>query len=221
MAARFLCGRGFASQQPFTRRALVGSALVGGASLAVSRVAAPLATATSAIGPGSWRTWLLSSSDALRPANPAPPTPDELRELVELQGERTAGTLATITQWDDPTVVLPWTTLTLDLIRVHSTNPVRAARALALLHVALYDTLVATGNARGLFPPRARGQQVPGPVGACFNGGVVIPFGPRRGGRSRIHDACLTLPAGVGRDVCGTCRRGSDQSAPGGTGLPQ
>jgi len=71
--------------------------------------------------------------------------------LVELQGERTAGTLATITQWDDPTVVLPWTTLTLDLIRVHSPNPVRTARALVLLHIALYDTLVATGDARAAY----------------------------------------------------------------------
>jgi membrane-associated phospholipid phosphatase len=48
--------------------------------------------------------------------------------------------------------VLPWTTLALDLIRVHQPNPVRAARALALLHVALYDTLVATADARAAHP---------------------------------------------------------------------
>jgi hypothetical protein len=96
MATRPPCGRGFASQQPFTRRSLVGSAFVSGASLALSRVAVPLATARSDVAPGSWRPWLLSSGDALRPANPAPTTPDELRELVEIQGERTDGTLATV-----------------------------------------------------------------------------------------------------------------------------
>jgi DNA-binding NarL/FixJ family response regulator len=55
-------------------------------------------------------------------------------------------------------VVLLWTTLTLDLIRVHSPNPVRAARALALLHVALHDTLVATWDARtaSQLPPDQR-----------------------------------------------------------------
>jgi membrane-associated phospholipid phosphatase len=104
--------------------------------------------AESDIDPGLWRTWLLTSGDEVRPPPPAPPTPEELTELVELQGQRTAATLATIAKWDDPTVVLPWTNLTLNLIRLHSPNPVRAARALALLHVALYDTLVATRDAR-------------------------------------------------------------------------
>jgi membrane-associated phospholipid phosphatase len=102
--------------------------------------------------PGSWRTWLLTSSDELRPPEPAPPTPDEFSELVDLQGQRTAVTLATTAYWNEPTVVLPWTNLTLDLIRVHTPNPVRAARALALLHVALFDTLVATGDARAAYP---------------------------------------------------------------------
>jgi membrane-associated phospholipid phosphatase len=102
--------------------------------------------------PGSWRTWLLTSSDELRPPEPAPPTPEEFSELVDLQGQRTAATLAISASWNDPTVVLPWTDLTLDLIRVHTPNPVRAARALALLHVALFDTLVATGDARATYP---------------------------------------------------------------------
>jgi len=94
----------------------------------------------------------LTTGDELRPPEPAPPTPEELSELIELQGQRTAATLATIARWNDPTVMLPWTNLALDLIRVHQPNPVRAARALALLHVALYDTLVATGDARAAYP---------------------------------------------------------------------
>jgi membrane-associated phospholipid phosphatase len=59
--------------------------------------------------------------------------------------------LASIERWDDPQVVLPWTTLALDLIKVHELNPVRASRALALLHTALSDTLVATLDAQSTF----------------------------------------------------------------------
>ena len=110
------------------------------------------ATSQSEGSPGSWRPWLLTSSDELRPPKPAPPTSEEFAELVELQGQRTAATLATSASWNDPTVVLPWTDLTLDLIRVHTPNPVRAARALALLHVAIFDTLVATTDARATYP---------------------------------------------------------------------
>jgi membrane-associated phospholipid phosphatase len=139
--------------RPLTRRALLGSALVASASLAFSRVAAPMAAATEPnIDPGLWRPWLLTSGDEVRPPPPAPPTADELSELVALQGQRTAATLATIAKWDDPTVVLPWTNLTLDLIRLHSPNPVRAARALALLHVVLFDTLIAAADARAAYP---------------------------------------------------------------------
>jgi membrane-associated phospholipid phosphatase len=139
------------SLHQYTRRALLGSALAASASLAFPAAAMRAAASESEVTPGLWRTWLLSAGDEVRPAKPAAPTADELTELVELQGQRTAATLATIAQWDDPTAVLPWTNLILDLIRVHTPNPVRAARALALLHVALYDTLVATGDARSAY----------------------------------------------------------------------
>src|SRR5918994_2896729 len=134
-----------------TRRAVLGSVLAARTAVAIPvgvRDAAAESNGTS----DRWRTWLLTAGDELRPAKPTPPTADELSELVALQGQRTAATLATIARWDDPTVVLPWTTLALDLIRVHQPNPVRAARALALLHVALYDTLVATADARAAHP---------------------------------------------------------------------
>jgi membrane-associated phospholipid phosphatase len=145
---------------PCTRRALLGSALALGTALAFPP------TTSSETTTGLWRTWLLTTGDELRPAAPAPPTPAELAELVELQRQGTAATLATTALWDDPAVVLPWTNLTLDLIRVHTPNPVRAARALALLHVALFDTLVATDDARRAFPR-------PGPAGD----GAIVSLG--------------------------------------------
>ena len=149
-----------------TRRALFGSALAATTSLAFPSELAHVAAAEE-IGPDLWHTWLLTSGDELRPAKPAPPTADELSELITLQGQRTAQTLATIAVWNDPTVVVPWTNLALDLIKVHQLNPVRAARALALLHVALYDTLVATTDARGTYSR-------PGPSVDK----AIVPLGP-------------------------------------------
>jgi membrane-associated phospholipid phosphatase len=150
-ASRVVSRTGVSPRQ-FTRRSLLGSALVGSAALALPpRVASAAASELDAT-PGHWRTWLLARSDELRPAEPAQPTPEELSELVALQGQRSAAMLTTIAKWDHPVVVLPWTNLALDLIRVHTPNPVRAARALTLLHVALYDTLVATADARAAYP---------------------------------------------------------------------
>jgi len=162
------------SARHHTRRALLGSALAATIAAAVSP-ATRAAASQAEVAPGLWRPWLLTSSDELRPSEPAPPTPEELSELVALQGQRTATTLTTTAYWNDPTVVLPWTNLTLDLIRVHTLNPVRAARALALLHVALFDTLVATEDARMAYPrpgPATDKAIVPlgaaGPVGSSF-----------------------------------------------------
>jgi membrane-associated phospholipid phosphatase len=118
----------------------------------------------------------LTTGDELRPPEPGQPTPEELSELVELQGQRSAATLASIAQWDHPTAVLPWTNLALDLIRVHTPNPVRAARALALLHVALFDTLVATGDARAAYPrPGPAMDKAIVPLGSAVPGSSSFP----------------------------------------------
>src|SRR5215207_3213628 len=154
-----------ATPRHYTRRAVLGSVLATTGTL-VFPAGIKYAAADADDAPGTWRPWLLSRGDELRPATPGPTTSVELTELVELQGQRTAATFATIAPWNDPTVVLPWTNLALDLIRVHQPSPVRAARALALLHVALFDTLVATADARAAFPR-------PGPT----MDNAIIPLG--------------------------------------------
>jgi membrane-associated phospholipid phosphatase len=157
-----------------TRRSLLGYGVASALWWSLRPVAVNAEPAMAASS--GWRPWLLTSGDELRPAKPAPPTPDELTELVELQGQRTAGTLATIAQWGDPTVVLPWTNLALDLIRVHTPNPVRAARALALLHVALSDTLVATEDARAAYPrPAPAADKAIVPLGSAGHEGSSFP----------------------------------------------
>ena len=134
---------------PLTRRALLGYGLAGAGWWALRPVAAWTEPAGSASAPGGWRTWLLTAGDELRPAAPPPPSPAELEELLDFQARRTAATAAAVARWDDRSVVLPWTNLALDLIKIHRPSPARAGRALALLHAALADALVATWDARG------------------------------------------------------------------------
>lgn len=177
------------SAHSLTRRRLLGATL----SVGVLGVLGPGASHAAALAGdtplGTWRTWLLTAGDELRPAAPPPASPDEHAEVLALQRQATSAVLATIDRWDDPTVILPWTQLALDLIKVHQPNPVRAARALALLHVALFDTLVATEDARSAF-------RRPGPAGD----GAIVPLGRTPGNPSSFpseHAAVATAASTV------------------------
>jgi membrane-associated phospholipid phosphatase len=115
---------------------------------------------------GLWRTWVLASGSSIRPA--APPadlsaqTKQELDEIVRFQSARSAATDSLLRYWD----VLPsapWHALTLDMLEfywallpdVRSATPVRSARILALVNVAMYDALVATWDAKYAYMRRA------------------------------------------------------------------
>ena len=115
---------------------------------------------------GTWTTWVLPSGDALRPAPPPaetdPVTLSELEEIVQLQQSRSAATDSAIRHWDgDPTT--QWTHRAIDLLEfywpllpdVRTATPVRAARIMALLHVAMYDAIVAAWDAKYAFRRRA------------------------------------------------------------------
>jgi membrane-associated phospholipid phosphatase len=108
---------------------------------------------------GNWRTWILADAAEIRPD--IPPTPGspqataEIDEILRLQAARTAETDSLIRVWD----ALPttrWHSLALDLSGfywvllpdVRMATPARSARAFALLHVAMYDALVATWEAK-------------------------------------------------------------------------
>lgn len=107
---------------------------------------------------GSWGTWVLASGSSLRPVAPAAVgTTDEREEVAEVlrrQASRTAATDSAVQRWRSPTA--QWDSLalrTLDfyfplLPEVRIATPVRAARVMALLHVAAYDALVATWDAK-------------------------------------------------------------------------
>ena len=138
---------------PRTRRALLGSALALGTTLAFPPTTSLVTASQSETMTGLWRTWLLTSgrraatatASCRRPrtslpswwscSGNAPPRPSRRSRSGMIRRSS-----------------CPGRHLALDLIRVHTPNPVRAARALALLHVALFDTLVATEDARTAFP---------------------------------------------------------------------
>jgi hypothetical protein len=108
--------------------------------------------------PGTWRTWLLASGADLRPGVPGAATADEIAELLDLQAQRTDATAELVERWDGP-AVMPWSSLTLELIAAHSMNPPRAARLMALVHTAAADAVVAARDAQAVW-------QRPGPVGS-------------------------------------------------------
>src|SRR5215467_4325199 len=93
-------------------------------------------------------TWLLASANQLRPPTPAAPTRGELDELLRMQALRSAVTNAAIAHWNEGAGVLPWTGVALDLVKRTRRNPVRAGRALALLHAAINDAVVAAFDAK-------------------------------------------------------------------------
>jgi membrane-associated phospholipid phosphatase len=139
-------------QSLVSRRAIIGGALVAGVFGLPGRTGQLVTRAASAPPPGTWRTWLLDSPDELRPPDPGQPAPAELSELIALQVKRTVETGVSVSKWGDGPAVLPWTGIALDLIQVHRPSPVRAGRALALLHAALSDTIVAVWDARTAYP---------------------------------------------------------------------
>lgn len=109
------------------------------------------------IDAGRWRTWLLADGAELRPGAPPAATSAEGAselETIVLQQSRTAATDSARRWSASPTA--PWDSValrTLDfyfplLPDVRIATPARAARVMALLHVAMYDALVATWDAK-------------------------------------------------------------------------
>lgn len=108
---------------------------------------------------GAWATWVLASGSALRPPPPPSSASHEAREeiasIIRLQADADRVGRAGIQEWGaSPTA--PWTREAVDLLEwywallpdVRVASPARSARIMALLHVAMYDALVATWDAK-------------------------------------------------------------------------
>jgi hypothetical protein len=85
----------------------------------------------------------------------------EVREIRRLQKGISKKQLRIIKKWNKHAGTVPWTELALEMIRIHrpAAFPTRTARALGLLHVGLYDAVIAASDSRGAYR-RARPFQV-------------------------------------------------------------
>lgn len=109
--------------------------------------------------PASWSTWVLPDAAALRPGPPpaagSVEAQNEIEAILALQADPTAAELEELRQWDgSPTS--PWTHEAIDLLEwywyllpdLRTASPARSARIMALLHVAMYDAVVASWDAK-------------------------------------------------------------------------
>ncbi|MFN8465905.1 MAG: phosphatase PAP2 family protein [Caldilineaceae bacterium] len=101
-------------------------------------------------GAGQWQTWVLQSGSELRP--PAPPdkaaSKKELAELEALAAQRNAAALSAIAYWDAGSPGYRWTQIAIDQVNKKPINVPRFNRLLALLHVAIYDGMIAAWDAK-------------------------------------------------------------------------
>jgi membrane-associated phospholipid phosphatase len=108
---------------------------------------------------GTWQLWTFASVAELRPPAPAShgsaDVARELDDIVRLQSARTLAADSAVRRWSgSPTA--PWDSVALHVLDfyfpllpdVRVATPVRAARAMALLHVAMYDAMIATWDAK-------------------------------------------------------------------------
>jgi membrane-associated phospholipid phosphatase len=108
---------------------------------------------------GQWQPWVLSSASEVRPspppANGSAQNVQEIDEILRLQAGRTAASDSLVRYWN----ALPtqrWHEQTLDLLEfywallpdVRTATPVRSARILSLVNVAMYDAMVAAWDAK-------------------------------------------------------------------------
>jgi membrane-associated phospholipid phosphatase len=99
---------------------------------------------------GQWKTWVLTSGNEFR--LPAPPGQDKSKEeiqvLEKLADQRDAAALDLIKFWDAGAPSYQWNQITLSEIKKFGVGTPRGERALALVHVAIYDAMVAAWDSK-------------------------------------------------------------------------
>jgi membrane-associated phospholipid phosphatase len=94
---------------------------------------------------GRWQTWVIddefTSELPPRPLAGSAALRGELDTLLELQSRRSYHEMNLIRRWDDGSAVGPWIDIAMSSVLESHINPPRAARAYALVSVAMYDAL--------------------------------------------------------------------------------
>ncbi len=99
---------------------------------------------------GNWQTWVLTSGSQFRPGPPpdAADTQSELDQLRALAEQRDPVALDQIAFWDTGAPSYRWNELAVSEALKHNLNSNYGTRALALMHVALADAMVAIWDAK-------------------------------------------------------------------------
>jgi membrane-associated phospholipid phosphatase len=99
---------------------------------------------------GQWQTWVLTSLDEVRPTPPPDQaaTMAEITELKTLASQRDDSAEAQIAYWDAGSPSYRWIEIALNQFKSKPMPPVRVARGLSLMNVAIYDAMVAAWDAK-------------------------------------------------------------------------
>jgi membrane-associated phospholipid phosphatase len=124
---------------------------------------------------GGWATWVVDRVSELRPAPPPArtATTTELAELRRLATARDAASREAIAYWDTGSPAYRWNQLAVAALLDDGAFTHAAARALALLHVAVHDATVAAWDAKYAYR-RPRPREIDRRLGAA----VAIPTTP-------------------------------------------
>jgi membrane-associated phospholipid phosphatase len=99
---------------------------------------------------GTWKTWVIASPSALR--RPAPPdqaaTVAEIKQLQGLASQRDAAGLEQVKFWDTGGPSYRWNEIAVNEALKNNLNANMALRALALVHVAAYDAIMAAWDSK-------------------------------------------------------------------------
>lgn len=119
-----------------------------------TRISGPTFSSPNPLEPtaGHWHTWVVTDVEALLPP-PPPGAAATLNELAALRGLvplRTPTILAEIDEWNLGTC-RAWNALARQLVASRNMPPPRAARAYALLAVAMHDAMVASFHAKYVY----------------------------------------------------------------------
>ena len=131
---------------------IIALALVGCASPVAPLDASARADLTLDAGAAAWKPFVVADVAALTPAAPPEPsaaqTAAELAEVKAWLGRLTDAEKQAITYWNEQPAPVRWSELARNLTIEGKLVPPRAARALAMAHVAMYDATVATWVAK-------------------------------------------------------------------------
>ncbi len=137
------------------RRPLLASALPAAAALALPVAADPAVPTLASPGPvepgaGTWRCFVIASGREYR----LPPPPDadasreEIAQLKALAARRDAAALDRVLYWDTGAPSYRWNQILIEAMVLNGTAANMAYRNLSVLHVAIYDAMIAAWDSK-------------------------------------------------------------------------